>query len=560
MIIELTNKTNIEKEIQKEIKNICEKTVDVFKTVYKQDDIKDVSFDVYDDKINVKYNLNNVLNEINIDFSSKNKYFSCDYLDNFNKPLLGILSEYLSEKELVQNIDFKGYKSNDLEFKIHNATLNTGYSMAKLQIECETFDTFENMENLHKHPSELVKLKLLKNYVIDNEKSNEKLTQNENYFQTKIKMKINCVEDNLYYNLFIGVKDSLINKKELIQNTSDYHIENSILPKIIEDVKNKKIDGLDYLPKDFHFDIIGGGEKQIELNHYTKTRFKEIDAIFVDIKKDDFDYEKTNLESIYSSVNSFYGKAKTRESENQIELFSYGNRLMTLIKDYDFPHLVDNRDGRFMFNSSTTTRHAKEFLYQQGLLISDNAEELLNMLKQNKVNYQKDMLYNEIKNNTFGDGEEFMRQTVNLYDKLEKIENEKTKELLKYYEFTTPRFTGKRELKEFLKEIESIKKEIGDVININPKIEFALGDDSKFGFIKSVIDDKNYELPRQIFKAKEDFDAKIENFENKLSKIDVDRNTKEKIQSREKEKVDTNIKTDEITNETTKKQAIKRKQ
>ena len=66
-----------------------------------------------------------------------------------------------------------------------------------------------------------------------------------------------------------------------------------------------------------------------------------------------------NLETIYDSRNSFYGKAKVELDENQIILYSYG----TLVA------FIEN-GGAYITGdySQTTLRHIKEFLLQNGFV------------------------------------------------------------------------------------------------------------------------------------------------------------------------------------------------
>ena len=69
-----------------------------------------------------------------------------------------------------------------------------------------------------------------------------------------------------------------------------------------------------------------------------------------------------DLETIYDSRDSFYGKAKVELDKNQIILYSYGtlvafieNGIAYIIGDY----------------SQTTLRHIKEFLLQNGFLVKN---------------------------------------------------------------------------------------------------------------------------------------------------------------------------------------------
>ena len=66
-----------------------------------------------------------------------------------------------------------------------------------------------------------------------------------------------------------------------------------------------------------------------------------------------------NLETIYDSRDSFYGKAKVELDENQIILYSYGT-LVAFIENS-----IAYITGDY---SQTTLRHIKEFLLQNGFV------------------------------------------------------------------------------------------------------------------------------------------------------------------------------------------------
>ena len=66
-----------------------------------------------------------------------------------------------------------------------------------------------------------------------------------------------------------------------------------------------------------------------------------------------------NLEAIYDSRNSFYGKAKVEVLENRINLYSYGT-LVAFIENG-----VAYITGDY---TQTTLRHIKEFLLQNGFV------------------------------------------------------------------------------------------------------------------------------------------------------------------------------------------------
>ena len=66
-----------------------------------------------------------------------------------------------------------------------------------------------------------------------------------------------------------------------------------------------------------------------------------------------------NLETIYDSRNSFYGKAKVEVLENRINLYSYGT-LVAFIENG-----VAYITGDY---TQTTLRHIKEFLLQNGFV------------------------------------------------------------------------------------------------------------------------------------------------------------------------------------------------
>ena len=66
-----------------------------------------------------------------------------------------------------------------------------------------------------------------------------------------------------------------------------------------------------------------------------------------------------NLEAIYDSRNSFYGKAKIELDGNQIILYSYGT-LVAFIEN-DIAYITGDY-------TQTTLRHIKEFLLQNGFV------------------------------------------------------------------------------------------------------------------------------------------------------------------------------------------------
>ena len=67
-----------------------------------------------------------------------------------------------------------------------------------------------------------------------------------------------------------------------------------------------------------------------------------------------------NLETIYYSRSSFYGKAKVEVLENRINLYSY-ETLVAYIENGATPHV----NGDY---TQTTLRHIKEFLLQNGFV------------------------------------------------------------------------------------------------------------------------------------------------------------------------------------------------
>ena len=67
-----------------------------------------------------------------------------------------------------------------------------------------------------------------------------------------------------------------------------------------------------------------------------------------------------NLETIYDSRNSFYGKAKVEVLENRINLYSY-ETLVAYIENGATPYV----NGDY---NQTTLRHIKEFLLQNGFV------------------------------------------------------------------------------------------------------------------------------------------------------------------------------------------------
>ena len=66
-----------------------------------------------------------------------------------------------------------------------------------------------------------------------------------------------------------------------------------------------------------------------------------------------------DLETIYDSRDSFYGKAKVELDKNQIIIYSYGT-LVAFIEN-DIAYITGDY-------SQTTLRHIKEFLLQNGFV------------------------------------------------------------------------------------------------------------------------------------------------------------------------------------------------
>lgn len=77
---------------------------------------------------------------------------------------------------------------------------------------------------------------------------------------------------------------------------------------------------------------------------------------------------KMNLECIYDSRQSFYGKAKIEFQKNDYEsvkdLYSYGTLVASIIVEYENRLTIYKYFGKF---SQTTTRHQKEFFKQHNL-------------------------------------------------------------------------------------------------------------------------------------------------------------------------------------------------
>lgn len=74
------------------------------------------------------------------------------------------------------------------------------------------------------------------------------------------------------------------------------------------------------------------------------------------------------LQTIYDTRQSFYGKAKIETSKNDIEiikdLISYSTRVASIIYN------LESKKIKFIYNgyySQTTSRHQKEFFLQNGL-------------------------------------------------------------------------------------------------------------------------------------------------------------------------------------------------
>lgn len=75
-----------------------------------------------------------------------------------------------------------------------------------------------------------------------------------------------------------------------------------------------------------------------------------------------------NLECMYDTRQSFYGKAKVIEQKNDFEcikdLYSYDTLVASVILNYDKNKITYKYFGKY---SQTTTRHQKEFFKQEGL-------------------------------------------------------------------------------------------------------------------------------------------------------------------------------------------------
>lgn len=88
-----------------------------------------------------------------------------------------------------------------------------------------------------------------------------------------------------------------------------------------------------------------------------------------------------NLDAIFDSRNSFYGKAKVNVKEDDMTyselLYSYGTLVGIYTKDKITKLEQFNYVGKY---SQTTTRHQKEFFKQHGLTTKE-----LNILFKNKT-------------------------------------------------------------------------------------------------------------------------------------------------------------------------------
>lgn len=75
------------------------------------------------------------------------------------------------------------------------------------------------------------------------------------------------------------------------------------------------------------------------------------------------------LSAQYDSRNSFYGKARVNNNDGDLELISYNTRVAVI-----YP---DNTVSVYGTYSSTTLRHIKEFLLQNGFK-AINKKQILN--------------------------------------------------------------------------------------------------------------------------------------------------------------------------------------
>lgn len=71
------------------------------------------------------------------------------------------------------------------------------------------------------------------------------------------------------------------------------------------------------------------------------------------------------LQPIYCSQKSFYGKAKVLQNRNSIQLISYSTKVA---------EIKDGKAHIFGWYSATTTRHIKEFLQQNGFKTGTKAQ------------------------------------------------------------------------------------------------------------------------------------------------------------------------------------------
>ena len=78
------------------------------------------------------------------------------------------------------------------------------------------------------------------------------------------------------------------------------------------------------------------------------------------------------LNPIYDTRQSFYGKAKIKKQKNKCEsfkhLYSYGTHVARITCNYEEGYTLYENFGKY---SQTTTRHQKEFFKQNGLCDSE---------------------------------------------------------------------------------------------------------------------------------------------------------------------------------------------
>ena len=96
---------------------------------------------------------------------------------------------------------------------------------------------------------------------------------------------------------------------------------------------------------------------------------------------------ETKLQPRYDSRKSFYGKARVENEDGKKVLYSYNTKVA---------EIVDGKPTVFGLYSSTTTRHIKEFLLQNGFEFKDSKDIMNRYGEEQKSESQADGSFNTI--------------------------------------------------------------------------------------------------------------------------------------------------------------------